>query len=220
MARQKPAETKPAAAKKTSPPKAQAQAEAQPPAETQAEPAEKYPIRPEFWEQLFDSIPPWGDEIAAILLIVFGIVSGLSLLNISADATISTAWANALTSLFGYGSAVICLGIFALGVIILLPKLGIVIRFPTRRILALEIAFLSILALLHLAVSGSDPRTAAFLGQGGGQVGWALSAIVENSLSWSVAVTLYALLLVISMANVMGLNRTHLAGWLQATTRS
>ena len=84
------------------------------------------------------------------MLIVFGVVSFLSLLNVSGDATISTAWSNALTGLFGWGSAIVCAGIFGLGVIILLPKLGIVIRFPTRRILALEIAFLSLLALLHL----------------------------------------------------------------------
>ena len=109
--------------------------------------AERYTVKPEFWDNLLDSLPPWGDEIAAIILIVFGVVSFLSLLNVSSDATISNAWSTALTSLFGYGSAIVSFAIFGLGVIILLPKLGIVIRFPTRRILALEFAFLAALAL-------------------------------------------------------------------------
>ena len=77
--------------------------------------AERYTVKPEFWDALLDNLPPWGDEIAAIVLIVFGVVSFLSLLNVSGDATISTAWSKALTGLFGYGSAIVCAGIFGLG---------------------------------------------------------------------------------------------------------
>ena len=53
---------------------------------------DQYAVDPDFWDSLLDSIPPWGDEIAAIMLIVFGVVSFLSLLNISSDATLSRAW--------------------------------------------------------------------------------------------------------------------------------
>ena len=144
-------------------------------------PTERYTVKPEFWDALLDNLPPWGDEIAAIVLIVFGVVSFLSLINVSGDATISTAWSNALTGLFGYGSAIVCAGIFGLGMIILLPKLGIVIRFPTRRILALEIGFLSLLALLHLLAGDPELRNLARAGRGGGQVGWALSALVQRA---------------------------------------
>ncbi len=108
-----------------------------------------------------------GDEIAAIVLIVFGIVSFLSLLNVSADATISTAWSNTLKSLFGYGSVIVSAGILGLGIVILLPKMGRVIKFPTRRILALEVAFLSLLALLHLAANDPEMRAMARAGEGG-----------------------------------------------------
>jgi hypothetical protein len=84
-------------------------------------PEEKYLISPDFWDALLDSIPPWGDEIAAIMLIVFGVVSFLSLLNVSTDATLSAAWSNALTSLFGYGSVIVSGALLLLGVVILLP---------------------------------------------------------------------------------------------------
>ena len=119
-------------------------------------PVERYTVKEEFWESLLNSLPPWGDEIAAIVLVVFGIVSFLSLLNVSADATISVAWSSALRSLFGYGSVIVSAGILGLGIIMLLPKMGVVVKLGTRRILALELAFLASLALMHL-LSGGRP---------------------------------------------------------------
>jgi len=176
-------------------------------AEERAERLDKYTVKPEFWDTILDALPPWGDEIAAIVLIIFGVMSFLSLLNASPDASVAAAWSNALTGLFGYGSALVCAGIFGLGVIILLPKLGIVIRFPTRRILALEIAFLSVLALLHLIAGENELRTLARLGRGGGQVGWALSSVISGLLGSAVALAIYGALFVISVALVFGIRR-------------
>src|SRR5690606_19747355 len=120
------------------------------------------------------------DEIAAIMLIVFGVVSFLSLLNVSSDNTIAAAWSNAITSMFGWGSVIVSAAIFLLGIIVMLRKLGIVVHFPTRRILALELAFLSSLALLHLLSGDNELRALARAGQGGGLVGWGLSALVSG----------------------------------------
>lgn len=187
-----------------------------PPAQSKFANAERYTVKAEFWDSILDLIPPWGDEIAAVLLIVFGIVSLLSLFNVSSDATISTAWSNALTSLFGWGSAIVCVGIFALGVIILLPKLGVVIRFPTRRILALEFLFLSMLALLHLAAGDAELRALARVGGGGGQIGWMLTAPMMNLLGFILTALIYATILVISVAVVIGIRRDQVADWLQS----
>lgn len=177
--------------------------------------AEKYSVKPEFWDSILDLIPPWGDEIAAILLIVFGVVSFLSLINVSSDATISAAWSNALTSMFGWGSAVICAGIFALGIIVLLPKLGMVIRFPTRRILALEFSFLSILALLHMSAGDEELRALARMGRGGGQIGWALTSPLVNLFGATLTVLFYAIMLVIAIAVVIGIRRDQVTEFLQ-----
>jgi S-DNA-T family DNA segregation ATPase FtsK/SpoIIIE len=172
--------------------------------------SQRYTVKPEFWDALLDNLPPWGDEIAAIILIVFGVVSFLSLINVSGgDATISTAWSNALTGLFGYGSAVVCAGILGLGVIILLPKLGIVIRFPTRRILSLEIGFLALLALMHLLSGDPELRNLARMGRGGGQVGWALSTVVSGIFGSAVAVLVFGAIFVICLAIVLGVRRDH-----------
>jgi DNA segregation ATPase FtsK/SpoIIIE, S-DNA-T family len=178
------------------------------------EKVERLTVKREFWSSLLDSLPPWGDEVLAILLLVFGIVSFLSLLQISSDATISTAWSNALTTVFGYGAAIISLGIFALGVIILLPKLGIVIRFPTRRILALEVGFLALLAIIHLITSNGELRAAARAGQGGGVIGWGLSSLIESLFGTNIALIVFGLIFLIAVTLVVGVKRDHIMTWL------
>ncbi|MDX2160792.1 MAG: DNA translocase FtsK [bacterium] len=177
--------------------------------------AERYTVKPEFWDSILDLIPPWGDEIAAFLLIVFGIVSFLSLINATSDATISAAWSNALTSLFGWGGTVISAGIFMLGIIILLPKLGVVIRFPTRRILALQFSFLAVLALLHMAAGDEELRALARAGRGGGQIGWALTAPMINLFGAALTGFFYAVVLVIAVAVVIGIRREQVVEFLE-----
>ncbi|MBZ0278128.1 MAG: hypothetical protein K8I60_18420, partial [Anaerolineae bacterium] len=172
-------------------------------------------VSSEFWDNLLDSIPPWGDEIAAIVLLVFGIVSFLSLLNVSSDATIANAWSNALTTLFGYGSVIVSAGILALGIIILLPKVGLVVKFPTSRILALEIAFFSVLALLHLGMGDSELRAVARAGQGGGYIGWALSILISGLFGSVTAIVFYGLLLVLSLGVVVGIRKDNLQEWIK-----
>lgn len=175
---------------------------------------ERYTVKPEFWDRFFDGLPEWGDEIIAIVLIVFGVVSFLALLNVSSEATLSNAWSKALYSLFGYGSVVVAGAILLLGIVLLLPKAGIVIHFPTQRVLALELAFLSLLALLHLYAGETELRALARAGQGGGWVGWAMSIIIAQPFGSTVAVILYSILLFASVAAALGLDRKHIKKWL------
>ncbi len=185
----------------------------QPPApeNSSASPNDKYTVKPEFWDSVMDAIPPWSDEIAALLLIVFGLVSFLSLLNVSdGNNTIAAAWSNALRGLFGYGSAIVCGGLFALGVILLLPRAGIIIRFPARRILALEMAFFAALALLHLTSGDDELLALARLGQGGGLVGWAFSSLTVSIVGVPVSIVIFSILFAISTAVVIGIRRDHI----------
>lgn len=171
----------------------------------------RYAIKPEFWDRVLDSIPPWSDEIAAVVLIVFGIVSFLSLFDVSSDATISRAWSSALTSLFGFGSLVVAGGILALGFLILLPKAGVRVRLPAYRILALEVGFLALLALLHLIYGDTEWRAVARAGVGGGIVGWGLSFAVGGLFSSAFAFFVYSVLFVLCVLVVVGVRRAHLA---------
>ena len=195
------------------------------PSETPNEqPVEKFPyegrlvVRPEFWDRVLDSIPPWGDEIVAIILIVFGIVSFLSLFDVSSDATISRAWSDALTSLFGFGSIVVAAGILGLGILILLPKIGVLIKFPAQRILAIEIAFLALLAILHLTTGDSEWRAIARAGYGGGIIGWGLSTLIGSLFSSAFALFIYSLLFGTCIAYIAGIRFRHVVAVLKRTS--
>ncbi|MCY3946535.1 MAG: DNA translocase FtsK [Anaerolineaceae bacterium] len=152
----------------------------------------------------FDSLPPWGAEIVALVLVVFGIISLLSLFNVSPDATVAQAWANALSSVFGYGSLLVAPGIIALGLVLLVPRWGIMPKLPPRRILALQIAFLALLAMLHVTSGGSEWRAIARAGQGGGIVGWGLSVVVAGLFGSAFAFFFYLVIFAACIAAMFG----------------
>jgi len=172
-----------------------------------------------FWEDLKDSIPPWLDEIVAIALLIFGILSFLALFDTS-GAVVAVAWSEIMTSLFGYGSLLVSAGLFVLGVVLLLPKVGIVVQFPLLRILAIEIAFLCILAIFHLAVNDVELRAVARAGQGGGLLGWGLSYPLQWAIGRVASIIFYSFLLFLSGAVLVGVRWRHIIGWLRgASTR-
>lgn len=158
----------------------------------------------------FESLPPWGGEILALVLVVFGVISLLSLFNVSPDATVARAWANALSGVFGYGSLLVAPGIIALGLLLLVPRLGITPRLPPRRILALQFAFLALLAMLHVSSGGSEWRAIARAGQGGGIVGWGLSVVIAGLFGSAFAFFFYLVIFAACIAAFLG----HDLSWL------
>ena len=109
-------------------------------------------------------MPPWLDELAAIVCVVGGIISILALLEVATD---NAAWpapgAAALRALFGDGSLLLALAMTLLGLHLLLP-LERRAPFSPRRILGAELAFLALLALFHLR--GGQPELATILYRG------------------------------------------------------
>lgn len=178
------------------------------------EKTEKYSVKPEFWDQVLDSIPPWGDEIFGIVLLVFGFVSFLAIFDASGNTPLARAWADALRSLFGYGAIIVSASIFLLGVVIFLPKFNIEIKISFRRILALEVIFLCLLALMHLFTGDAELRAVARAGEGGGIIGGALSAFVSSLLGTTTAIALFTFILLVSLGFATGLRRSQIADWL------
>lgn len=168
---------------------------------------------PTFWEDLRDSLPPWMDEIMAITLLLFGVLSFVALL-FPPEAIVARTWADILTRLFGYGSILVAAGIFVIGVVLLLPKIGIILKFPPERLLAIEGAFLCILALLHAAQADAELRALARAGEGGGMIGWGLTVIPFWLLGRSVTILLFGVLLLICLLVVIGLRRAWWISWL------
>ena len=164
----------------------------------------------DFWEDLKASMPPWINEVVGFALIVFGILSFVSLF-IASDALVAVTWADMLISLFGDGSILIAATIFALGVLLWLPKAGIRIQLSAARLLALEIIFLSILAILHLMHSDSELRALARAGQGGGLIGWGLSYPLFWIMGRNAALSIFAALIAICVVVATGLRQRHIS---------
>ncbi len=177
------------------------------PAPVREDQVQKYTLKSDFWDSILDIVPPWFGEVVGFILVVFGVLSLLSVLNVTADASVSIAWSTALTTAFGYGALVVSIGIFALGLIVLLREFGMNVHFSLSRVLALEISFLAMLALIHLATGGTEPRAVARAGQGGGAIGWALSNPLATLLSPTVAVAFFTSVLVIGIAMFVGVDR-------------
>lgn len=163
---------------------------------------------PAFWHRLRDQLPPWTDEIAAILLIVLGVVILTALLNTTSQAALSRAISRLLRQVFGTGGYVIALAVMAAGAIILLRKFGIIIRLGWARLVALELAFGAIQALLHVLANDPEPRALADDGGGGGYVGWALSQLTTG-LGRGFSILIFTFVLIVSLIAVLGLRRKH-----------
>ncbi len=182
----------------------------QPPASDIIRPLEENPQEFNYWAELKESLPPWVNEIVGLSLIVFGILSFISLF-IMADTLVAVTWASMLKSLFGDGAFFVAGALFAFGVLLWLPKIGLSIRLDSTRLLAIELIFLSLLAILHLSNSDSELRALARAGEGGGLVGWALSYPVLWVMGRPLALLVFGALAGISAVALLGLRRSHVS---------
>jgi len=173
---------------------------------------------PETWRTARQKLPPWTDEVGAILLIVLGAVMLTALLNTTSEARASVMLSDGLRQLFGSMAYVAALGVLAAGIIILLPKFGIVVRIGWTRAIAIELAFGAACALLHLAADDPQPRILAWEGGGGGFVGWGLTEIT-SVLGRFPSIALHALVLgatavyYFRLAGAPSHRRRELDGW-------
>ncbi|MCY4145212.1 MAG: DNA translocase FtsK [Chloroflexi bacterium] len=164
----------------------------------------------DFWQDLRESMPPWISEVVGFALIVFGILSFISLF-VAGDALVAVSWAAMLTSLCGDGAIFVAGALFAMGAVLWLPKAGIRLLLTAGQMLALELAFLSLLAILHLGSGESELRALARSGGGGGMIGWGLSYPFYWILGRELALGLFGLVVGVSSIFALGLRGSALA---------
>jgi len=168
-----------------------------------------------FWQGLRAKLPPWTDEVGALLLLVLGVVLLTALLTPDPQARLSVWLSRGLRQLFGGGAYVAALMVSAAGVLLLLPKFGVTPRLTAGRALAVELAFAALLALLHLAADDPEPRLLARDGGGGGYIGWALTQLPLGAAGLAL---LYGALLAVALALAADLRVQHFRrgiGWLR-----
>ncbi len=89
---------------------------------------------PETWRTARQKLPPWTDEVGAILLIVLGAVMLTALLNTTSEARASVMLSDGLRQLFGSMAYVAALGVLPMqGSSSVAPDYGIIIAYPDGR---------------------------------------------------------------------------------------
>ncbi len=177
-------------------------------------------LDPERLGRMLHHRPAWVDELAAILLFIFGLVSLLSLLNTATSATLSTMWSDTIRQFFGQAGAVILsIMIMIVGALIVLPRLGIHIPMPGTRVIAIEAGYVFILAVLHLLAHDPEPRALARSGQAGGFVGYIVSWPFFKLFGTGMALFLFVMLIVIAFGYALGLRRKSLQTFLLFTSK-
>jgi hypothetical protein len=166
-----------------------------------------------FWDDLFDSIPPWFTEVMSFVVIVFGLLSFLALFNTTDNtSSVATTWRNILVTMFGYGSWIIAVCIFAIGIYGLIQRV-FQIRLASMKILAIEIGVLCGIALLHLWYSDTELRAIARAGEGGGMVGWGLALIPHALFGRIGGLVIYGAILALCVAILLGVQRARVIYW-------
>ncbi len=166
---------------------------------------------PAFWRGLAQKLPPWSDEIGALLLIVLGVVTLNALLNTSSEAPLAVTLSGTLRQLVGEAAYAVALGLLLAGVLVLMPKFGRTVRVGWVRILGLEMGFAALAALLHLWADDPDPRALASEGGGGGYLGWLLTALVAQvGAGWQFMVIIFIAFLVVGLILALRLRVQHL----------
>jgi S-DNA-T family DNA segregation ATPase FtsK/SpoIIIE len=166
---------------------------------------------PAFWRAAGQKLPPWTDELGALLLIVLGVVTLNALLDTASEAPLAVALSGTLRQLVGEAAYAVALGLLLAGVLVLMPKFGRTVRLGWVRVLGLEMGFAAFAALLHLWANDPEPRALASEGGGGGYLGWLLTALAAQlGGGRQLTEALFGTLLVASLILALRLRLQHL----------
>jgi len=88
--------------------------------------------------------------------------------------------------------------------------LGVHLPLPWTRIVAIEIAFVAYLSVLHLLVNDPEQRAVARSGQAGGFVGYIVSLPVSKLFGPGVALFFFGSVIVIALSYSTGIRRRHI----------
>jgi S-DNA-T family DNA segregation ATPase FtsK/SpoIIIE len=122
-------------------------------------------------------------EISGVLLLVLACVTLLGLAEVTSGVFVNN-WTRLWRSTLGWGALAIPLLLGILGVALLQGGLAHPARWPWRRLVSGEVAYLSLLTTLHTLAPSPDSWSLAEAGQGGGLVGWTLSGLLVGVIGW------------------------------------
>jgi len=160
--------------------------------------------------QLGQGVATRGSDIAAILLVMLGVVSLMGLVSVTSGWMIDW-WTITLRSWFGWGVWIVPLSALGIGVAMLVHNFGIQLRVIWWRVIFAEIAFVCALGLLQMWTNATLKTATA--GGAGGIAGWTLALMLTDALAANARLAL-TLLFLIALAFSIGLTPFAILRWL------
>ena len=163
---------------------------------------EPAPTQLRLFRRVLNNHKLWRDA-AGLLISALGLITLITLLGWNAGGVIS-AWAGLLQQAFGVGAIMLCLVFVFLGIPLVLNS---PIRFDASlliQIIAFEVTFTALLALIHSLAFGADGYELTKSGSGGGAVGWVMAKMIwlalgsEEGIARAVSILLWFVVLAIS----------------------
>ena len=144
----------------------------------------------------------FGQDLLGVFLVCFALITGLNLLGLT-SGTIANSWTKWIASGFGWGSYILVVLIAYIGILILFRRIEQFPKVNFTRIVLLEIALFSLLALFSVVYGLSVDRANA--GLDGGTIGWGLARIFQNLLGKILGTILLTLIFLWSLLAGMDL---------------
>ncbi len=116
-------------------------------------------------------------ELAGLLLLVLALITLLGLFRFSSGALLDR-WIRLWRRTLGWGAFAVPVLMGTFGALLVRGWIEHPIRWPWRKLIGAEVAYLTLLITLHSVAFGSDPWLLADGGGGGGLVGWTLSGLL------------------------------------------
>lgn len=123
-------------------------------------------------ERIIDALMPWRIELAGLGLFLLAIVTLLALADLTGSPWLD-AWKRLIWTVFGWGAYLLCLSMAAAGVHLMLRKVNKPYHIRPAQLIGFELILFTLLPLSYQLTNTTLAE--AYLGQGGGLIGWALS---------------------------------------------
>ncbi len=159
------------------------------------------PPPPTWDEQLINRLMPWRVEIVAMLVFILAVVTFLAMPGWTTASWLGW-WTNLLRQTFGWGAYALSLSVAAASLHVALRKVERPYHIRTPQVIGIELVLLTALPLSHQLTNASLPD--AYLGKGGGLVGWALSEPLRDFFGPFLTTLFYFSLLAYGVALITG----------------
>ncbi|MCZ7672973.1 MAG: DNA translocase FtsK 4TM domain-containing protein [Chloroflexi bacterium] len=168
------------------------------------------PQPPPTWDEKFiNSLIPWRVEMGGMALFLFAMITLLALPGVT-QANWLDWWTSLLRQIFGWGAYPLFFLLALVGLLIALRRVKrpLSTYMHTPQIIGVELILLTLLPLSHILTGTTQAD--AYLGLGGGLVGWALSEPLLDLFGPFLTWLLYLALLLWGLALVFRFNWVNL----------